>query len=422
MYQGKKAVLVGCGTRADAIKLAPLVRELRNGPWTHPVVAASGPDRDAMDQVNGLFGIVPDVDLGLTDRDLTLTETTTHALSAYSSLLDAQDVDAVVIAGGTTTALAAALAGFHAKRPVVHVEAGLRTGCFYAPFPEEVNRRLIGQIASLHLAPTWMNRANLLEEGVYPADVSVTGSTVIDALSRAASMRMPTGDRVVDAAIAERRQVVLVTVDRRAGGDSGLAAIGRAVAAVARARPELLMVVPVDAAAAVRKRLLPPLKEIENVRVIPPLPYGPFAWVLSRSTLVLTDSGSIQEEAPAFGVPVLVARDTTERPEAVETGAARLVGTQSGAIVHAVEALLDRIGRAAATSRTSTAPVAASADASVPEYRTGHRAPHGVLVSPFGDGQAAARMRSAIEELLGVGQRIPEFAAPVPLLEEAKAS
>ncbi|WP_129667393.1 non-hydrolyzing UDP-N-acetylglucosamine 2-epimerase [Phytoactinopolyspora endophytica] len=396
MNQGKHTVLVAYGTRPEAIKLAPVVRELRKSPWLQPVVAVSGQDRQVLDQVNQLFGITSDVDLDIIEPGQSLTQVTARALGAYSDLLSSQEIDAVIVQGDTTTAMAAALAGFYAQLPVVHVEAGLRTGCFYSPFPEEVNRRLISQLASLHLAPTWMSRANLLEEGVYPADVTVTGNTVIDALTYAASEQQSTGDAMVEDAMAFGRPILLVTARDREAWDAGLAAIVRAVAAIAQARPELLVVLSMHAGPTVRARLLPSFAGMANVRVLEPMSYGPFSYLLSRSAVVLTDSGGIQEEAPSFGVPVLVTRDTTERPEAVDAGAAKLVGSQTGTIVHAVQTLLD--------------------------HRPGDGGPALDPVSPFGDGRAAARTRAAIEELLGVGRRLAEFATVAHEVEEAKAS
>ena len=380
-----RRVLVAYGTRPEAIKLAPVVRSLRGSERLRPVVVVSGQHREMLDQVNELFGIVPDADLNVFAPGQSLTAITTRVLTGYTEFLAAHPVDAVVVQGDTTTAFAAALAGFYARVPVVHVEAGLRTGDRYAPFPEEVNRRLTAQTASLHLAPTSLARANLLAEGVAAGDVVVTGNTVIDALLHAVAARRPSGDPVVDAACHSGRPIVLVTAHRRESWGSAMAAIGRAVAGVAAARPDVLLVLPAHRNPVVREQLLPEVEGHDNVRVIEPLPYGPFCHLLSRSALVLTDSGGIQEEAPGLGVPVLVLRDTTERPEAVRAGGARLVGTDTGRIERAALDLLrdERLHRAMA--------------------RAG---------SPFGDGRAARRSRAAIECLLGVGDREPEFETP----------
>ncbi|WP_166354382.1 non-hydrolyzing UDP-N-acetylglucosamine 2-epimerase [Phytoactinopolyspora limicola] len=401
MRGGKRRVLVAYGTRPEAIKLAPVVREISRSPWLEPVVAVSGQHREMLDQVNELFGITPDIDLDIIAPGQTLTQVTNRALDGYSNYVAAGEFDAAIVQGDTTTAFAAALAAFYAQTHVVHVEAGLRTGHMYSPFPEEINRRLISQMATLHLAPTGMSRDNLLAEGVDAGDITVTGNTVIDALTHAAGLRRPIGNVEVDGAISAGRPILLVTAHRRESWDTGLAAIGNAVAAVARAHPEVLVAVPVHANPIVRERLLPPMEGIPNVEVLEPLSYGPFSHLLSRSAVVLTDSGGIQEEAPTFGVPVLVTRNTTERPEAVQAGTARLVGTQSGGIFSAVSRALSRpaAGARSADGAAAMAPA-----------------------NPFGDGKAAVRTRAAVEALFGVGQRRPEFTLPEPVLAEAYAS
>ncbi|NED96066.1 UDP-N-acetylglucosamine 2-epimerase (non-hydrolyzing) [Phytoactinopolyspora alkaliphila] len=393
MFQGKRTVLVAYGSRPEAIKLAPVVAEIHRSAWLHPVVAVSGQSRDALRPVHQLFGIVPDADLDL-ELGGSPARVGSQALEAYSTFLASADFDAVVVQGDTPTAFAAALAGFYARVPVVHVEAGLRTGYFYSPFPEEVHRRLIAQVASLHLAPTAMSRENLLEEGIYPGDVCVTGNTVIDSLLQATGMRKPTGDPEVDEAITSGRPILLVTAERRGWRTTDVAAIGRAVSAIARLRPDLLVVVVAEEETVAGEMLEAHRGAHGSIRVLEPLPYGPFSRLLSRSVAVLTDSGGIQEEAPTFGVPVFVTREATERPEALEAGTARLVGTQLGAIVNAVLRVLDSSGSRVAAE-------------------TGN---------PFGDGRASRRVRAAIEELLGVGRRLPEFGAPARRVDSAKAS
>ena len=335
-----------------------------------------------LDQVNSLFGIIPDHDLDIIAPNQTLAQITTRALSGFSDFLDETEASAVVVQGDTTTTLAAALASFYLKIPVVHVEAGLRTGNRHSPFPEEINRRLTTELTNLHLAPTLLSRENLLNQGVAPRSIHVTGNTVIDALQDVAHRNTPTGDPAIDEAIQTGRRLLLVTAHRRESWGEAMAGVGRAIGDVARRFPDLLVVLPAHRNPTVRDRLLPPLNGLENVIVTEPMSYAPFATVIRACTLVLTDSGGLQEEAPSLGKPVLVMRDTTERPEALHAGTAALVGTDPSAIVAAVSKLL-------------TDPDA---------YRAMAQA-----TNPYGDGFAAARSVAAIESLLGLGDPLPDF-------------
>jgi UDP-N-acetylglucosamine 2-epimerase (non-hydrolysing) len=377
-------VLVAYGTRPEAVKVAPLVLALRESPLFTPVVAVTGQHRSMLDQVNEVFGITPDVDLDIHAAGQTLGDVTTRSLGGFEGVLAEHRPDAVVVQGDTTTTFSVALAGFYARVPVVHMEAGLRTNDVSSPFPEEINRRLTTQLAALHLAPTPQSRANLLAEGVDPARVHVTGNTVIDALQWTAGRGLPYGDPALDDLDASDRRVLLVTAHRRESWGVPMQAVGRALARLARRYPDLLVVLPVHRNPVVRKALLPFVAALPNVRVTEPLAYGGFCRLLARADLVLTDSGGVQEEAPSLGKPVLVLRDTTERPEAVAAGTARLVGTDEELVVATVSTLLDDPD---AYARMAQA------------------------VNPYGDGRAAERTVAALAHFFGIGARPEEFGA-----------
>lgn len=384
-------VLVAYGTRPEAIKMAPVIQALHANSALRPVVVVSGQHREMLDQVHHQFGITPDINLDLMSPGQDLATLTSKAISGFSEQINAiEGLGAVFVQGDTTSAMAAALAAFYATCPVVHLEAGLRSNNRSSPFPEEINRRTISLLADLHLAPTTLARDRLLREGHQPETIHVTGNTVIDALRATVHTCRSTGnealDQALDQAAAEGRRIVLVTAHRREAWGDGLTRIARAVAEVAASHPDTLLVLPAHRNPVVRASLLAPLAGIENVIVTEPLEYGPFCHLLSRAYLVLTDSGGIQEEAPALGVPVLVMRDTTERPEAVAAGAAVLVGTETEAIADA-----------AATYLSGGL-----------EYERARRAG-----CPYGDGEAARRTVAAVEELLGLGMRCEEFRPPL---------
>lgn len=370
------------GTRPEAVKLAPVISALHaSGAGLHPIVTVTAQHREMLDQVNTLFGIVPDHDLGIIRDRQTLSEITVRAVEGLSPIIAAEAPDAVLVQGDTTTTFVGALTAFYHRVPVVHLEAGLRSHDRYAPFPEEVNRSLTTRLATLHLAPTGRSRDNLLREGIDPRAVVVTGNTVIDALLTTVGRRAPYGDPALDTLDRDPRRVLLVTAHRRESWGEPMRGIGRALARLA-ADPELLVVLPVHRNPVVREQLLPALAGRPNVIVVDPLPYAGFARLMHRADLILTDSGGIQEEGPSLGKPVLVLRDTTERPEAIAAGTARLIGTDEDAIVAAVRLLLTD-GAA---------------------YRSMAQA-----VNPYGDGQAAPRCVAAIAHLLGVGDRLDEF-------------
>jgi len=375
-------VVVAYGTRPEAIKMAPVVRSLRRSASLRPVVAVSGQHREMLDQINGLFDIVPDHDLDIIRPGQSLTGITSRALDGFSQYFEGCGACAVVVQGDTTTTFAAALAAFYNQIPVVHVEAGLRTDDRRSPYPEEINRRLTTQLADLHLAPTSLNRANLLREGVRAQAIRVTGNTVIDAFLDVAGRQTSVDKGRIDGAIAAGRRILLVTAHRRESWGDRMVGIGRAIAELAVRFPDVLVVLPVHRNPLVREQLLPPLMAMSNVIVTEPLGYGPFSALIAASTLVLTDSGGVQEEAPSLGKPVLVMRDKTERPEAVHAGTVALVGTCEDAIVESASQLL----------------------ADEEAYRAMAKA-----VNPYGDGKAAARSVAAIEAMLGVGSPLPDF-------------
>jgi UDP-N-acetylglucosamine 2-epimerase (non-hydrolysing) len=374
-------VLVVYGTRPEAIKLAPVVRALEHSPHVDPVVVVTGQHRHMLDQVNGLFGIVPKHDLDLLRNRPDLTGITTQSLEGLGRVVAQERPDLVLVQGDTTTVFAGALAAFYAKVPVAHLEAGLRTGNRYNPFPEEINRRLTSALTSLHLAPTPTSRANLLAERVDAGSIVVTGNTVIDALLDVVARELPLSDPAL-APVAGAERVILVTSHRRESWGEPMARTGRALARVARQFPDMLVVLPAHLNPGVREVLLPPLRGLDNVLVTEPLDYGDMAKVMVASTLVVTDSGGVQEEAPSLGKPVLVLRETTERPEAVAAGTVRLVGTDEDRVVDEVSRLL-----------TDQAAYDAMAHA----------------VNPYGDGRASGRVAAAIEHFFGLGPRPDDF-------------
>ncbi|WP_314454706.1 non-hydrolyzing UDP-N-acetylglucosamine 2-epimerase [uncultured Actinomyces sp.] len=381
-------VMLVYGTRPEAIKLAPLVAAMRDDERFNPIVVVTGQHREMLDQVHEFFGIVPDEDLDIHAPGQTLTQITNRSLQGVGQAIEAYRPDAVVVQGDTTSAFAAALAAFYHEIPVLHVEAGLRTGNISSPFPEEANRRLISQVTALHLCPTTTSRDNLLRESTDPQTVRVTGNTVIDALLVAVDRRVPPPDENLMAALEDvSRRVVLVTAHRRESWGEPMRAIGRAVTRLAEQHPEVLFVLPIHRNPRVREALLPQIAGHSNIVWCDPLEYGAFCALIDRCDVVLTDSGGVQEEAPALSKPVLVMRDNTERPEAVAFGVAELVGTDEDRIVERVSTLL-----------TDEAAYAAMAQAA----------------NPYGDGHACKRILAATAALFDRGVPLPEF-NPVPI-------
>jgi UDP-N-acetylglucosamine 2-epimerase (non-hydrolysing) len=368
-------VLVCLGTRPEAIKLAPVIQALGADGRFSPTLAVTAQHRGLLDQALGLFGLVPDYDLDLMRPGQDLYHVTSAALVGLGPVLEETRPDLVVVQGDTTTTFTSALAAFYERIPVAHVEAGLRTGDPFAPFPEEKNRALTGRLADLHFAPTDLARRNLLAEGIPASAIHVTGNTGVDALLQIAA-RVREDAPVVPQQLATldpARRLVLVTAHRRESFGPAMEGICRAVAELAAARPDLDLVFPVHPNPNVRRPVNAILGTRPNVRVVEPLDYEQLVWLLSRATLVLTDSGGIQEEAPSLDVPALVLRDKTERPEGVEAGALRLIGTDPARIVAEALRLLDD-------------PAEHARMAAVP--------------NPYGDGRAAERIVSVLAERL----------------------
>lgn len=370
------------GTRPEAIKLAPLIRALESDPRFDSFTAVTGQHREMLDQVNQVFGIVPDHDLNVFSHGQHLNSLMAKVFEGLDPVLQEVRPDAVIVQGDTSTVAAAAIASFHRKVPVVHVEAGLRSGNINSPFPEEANRRITTQVTTLHLAPTSASKTNLEREGVEPRAIAVTGNTVIDALLHAVNHKQPFTDERLSTLASISGPVLLVTTHRRENWGGTMEGIGRALSRIAVKYPHLTIVVPAHRNPIVRAALLPHLESLKNVTITEPLPYGEFSQLMNFAHIVLTDSGGIQEEAPSLGKPVLVLRENTERPEAIVAGTARLIGTNEERVFKEIEELLE------------------NAD---------HYASMANAVNPYGDGKAAVRSVAAIAQLLDLGLRLPDF-------------
>ncbi|MEG0635668.1 MAG: UDP-N-acetylglucosamine 2-epimerase (non-hydrolyzing) [Pseudomonas sp.] len=365
--------LIVFGTRPEAIKMAPLALNLAQDDRFESRVCVTGQHRQMLDQVLELFEITPDYDLNIMKPGQDLTDVTTAILQGLKPVLAEFKPDVVLVHGDTATTLATSLAAYYQQIPIAHVEAGLRTNNLYSPWPEEGNRRLTGTLAALHFAPTSTSRDNLLKEGTDAATIYTTGNTVIDALlevvrkleSPALKSHFEKQFEFLDAS----RRMVLVTGHRRENFGDGFERICQALVQTARQFPDVDVVYPVHLNPNVREPVNRLLAGVDNIHLIEPLDYLPFVYLMSRSYLILTDSGGIQEEAPALGKPVLVMRDTTERPEAVAAGTVKLVGTDVDSIKeHLVQLLTD--------------------DATYREMSVAH--------NPYGDGKACARILDAL--------------------------
>ncbi|WP_367645819.1 non-hydrolyzing UDP-N-acetylglucosamine 2-epimerase [Paenarthrobacter ureafaciens] len=370
------------GTRPEAIKMAPIVSAFQESADFDCIVTVTGQHREMLDQVNELFGIEPDHDLNILQPRQSLSAIMTRTIDGLDKLFAEKKPDAVIVQGDTTTSTAGAIAAFYHGIPVVHVEAGLRSGDLFSPFPEEANRKITSQIASLHLAPTSTSKANLLAEGIAEEDIVVTGNSVIDALLTTVDKEIPFSDPQLEDLAASGRRILLVTTHRRENQGDAMRGVGRALARIAEAEPDLVIVLPAHKNPVVREAVLPALEGKENVVVTEPLAYGEFTRMLSMAHIVLTDSGGVQEEAPSLGKPVLVMRDNTERPEAVIAGTVSLIGTDEETIVKEVDRLLNQQDAFDAMANA---------------------------VNPYGDGKAAERTVAAVAELLGIGTRIQSF-------------
>ena len=350
-----KKILLVFGTRPEAIKMAPLVKKLQQIPEEfQTVVCVTGQHREMLDQVLRLFDITPEYDLNIMKPNQDLYDITSRILLGMRDVLREVQPDIVLVHGDTTTSMAAALAAFYQQIPVGHVEAGLRTGNIYSPWPEEMNRLMTGRIASVHFSPTPLAMQNLLDEHVAEEKIIVTGNTVIDALQMVVArlnsdtaLAAEVKNKVVNMGynvdrLCEGRQLVLITGHRRENFGEGFLNICHAIKNLSEKYPNVDFVYPMHLNPNVRKPVLEILGEgADNVFLIEPLDYLPFVYMMQHSTLILTDSGGVQEEAPGLGKPVLVMRDTTERPEAVEAGTVLLVGTNREKIEQGVSMLLD---------------------------------------------------------------------------------
>lgn len=373
-------VAVAFGTRPEAIKLAPVIKALRAVPGLECQVVLTGQHRELLDQALAVFGLRGDRDLGVMRPRQTLAELNSRLIAAMDEWLAASPPDVLIVQGDTTSTFVSALAGFYRGVPVAHVEAGLRTDNPLSPFPEEMNRRLVSQVATWHFAPTAQAHARLLAEGIEPSRVSVTGNTVVDALlAIRESDAFRQAPLPVDLRSGER--LVLVTMHRRESWPD-VTRVCAAIAKVVSTRPSTRVVFPVHPNPAVQEPVYRALGNIAQVTLLPPMDYVAFVKTMAASHFVMTDSGGVQEEAPAFGKPVLVLRENTERMEAVDAGVARLVGTSTNAIVNSMLTLLDD---EAAWSEMSRA------------------------VSPFGDGHAADRI---VSTMVNVSADRPAMARP----------
>ena len=330
------------GTRPEAIKMCPLVLEMQKYPdFIEPIVAVTAQHREMLDQVLQLFAIKPDYDLNIMTAGQTLYDVTGRALAGLKDVLAEAQPDMVLVHGDTTTTFVGALASFYAQIPVGHVEAGLRTGNKFSPYPEEMNRKLTGAIADIHFAPTSTSKNNLLKENIDPAAIVVTGNTVIDALQTTVKADYRFTDSGLQKALEGGKRLILVTTHRRENLGEPMRHVYQALRKVLENHPDVEAIFPVHKNPKVREIVDEELGKLAQVHLIEPLDYEPFANLMAKVDIVLTDSGGIQEEAPALGKPVLVLRDTTERPEAVDAGTVKLVGTAYDDVLRETSLLLD---------------------------------------------------------------------------------
>lgn len=374
----KKKILTVFGTRPEAIKMAPLVKALADEPAFDSKVCVTAQHREMLDQVLNLFEITPDYDLNIMKPGQDLYDVTSGILYNIRDVLTVFKPDIVLVHGDTTTTFVTSLAAFYEQIPVAHVEAGLRTHNLYSPWPEEANRKLTGSLAALHFAPTKLSRENLLKEGVDPKTVTTTGNTVIDALqwvvakleqSENKSMRFAEQFPFLD----KKRRMILVTGHRRESFGNGFDNICKALKSLAIKYPDCQIIYPVHLNPNVQEPVNRLLSDVENIQLIEPVDYLPFVYLMTQAHLILTDSGGIQEEAPSLGKPVLVMRNTTERPEAIEAGTVKLVGTSVDKIVDGISTLMNE----------ST------------EYDKMSRS-----INPYGDGKACRRITDLLKEFI----------------------
>lgn len=376
-------VMTVFGTRPEAIKMAPVVLELTRYPeYITPIVAVTAQHREMLDQVLNLFSITPDHDLDIMCQGQTLFDITCRGMQGLNAVFEEEKPDLVLVHGDTTTTFAGSLAAYYHQIAIGHVEAGLRTGNKYSPFPEEMNRRLTGVLTDYHFAPTAGSRDNLLGEGVSTENIFVTGNTVIDALIKTVDENYRFTDPLLAGIDYQNRRVILVTTHRRENLGEPMRHVYQALKQIVTEFDDVEVVFPVHKNPLVREVVSQELGGMARVHLIDPLDYQPFANLIARSYLVLTDSGGIQEEAPSLAKPVLVLRDTTERPEAVAAGTVKLIGTERERVYQETRQLL--------------------ADRS--EYERMSNA-----VNPYGDGKAAQRIVQSILYRYGLCQKQPQY-------------
>ena len=370
------------GTRPEAIKCAPVILGLRGDAELDVRVVAANQQKGMPDRVEAYFGLNPDAALDVGRPGQTLVDIGVGVMTGLTADFAVRHPDMVMVHGDTTTSMAAALAAYYNEIPVAHLEAGLRSGDLNSPYPEEGNRRLTADVTAVHLAPTGVARANLLAENVPATSIYVTGNTVIDALQYSVAHPVGLGAGPVADAVASGRRLVVVTGHRRESWGGGLASMAAAIASVARAHADVTVVWPMHPNPVVRDALMPQVAGLANMVLTEPLDYPEFCQLMAASYCLVTDSGGIQEEAPSLGKPVLVTREVTERPEAIEAGTVRLVGTDSAVIVRELTALLDDKAHYAAMSHA---------------------------VNPYGDGKATGRVLGALKHYFGLGPRPDDF-------------
>lgn len=376
------------GTRPEAIKMAPVIQRLERAAWCDPEVLCTAQHREMLDETLEVFGIRPDVDFGVMRPNQTLAGLTSVLMERFDDALSRLQPHALLAQGDTTSAMVAAVCSFYHRVPLGHVEAGLRTGNLYSPFPEEMNRLVVGRIARWHFAPTLQARKNLIDERIRSSMVHVTGNTVIDAL-------LQVSHRCDAEAPADGRRLVLVTTHRRENFGAPLRSVCKAIRYIADTRRDVEFLYPVHPNPNVKDAVLQMLSAHPRIRLVEPLDYERFVSAMKGAHFILTDSGGVQEEAPALGKPVLVLREETERPEAVTAGVARLVGTDAQRIIAESTRLLDDPGHYARMSRGG---------------------------SPYGDGRAAARIVAQLgQDLAGEeDDRLSEFQPATQAAEHAR--
>ena len=382
----KLKVMTIFGTRPEAIKMCPVIQELKKQvEYVETIVAVTAQHREMLDQVMSLFRIVPDYDLNIMTAGQTLYDVTDRALMGLKDVLEKVQPDLVLVHGDTTTTCVGALAAFYKQIPIGHVEAGLRTGDKYSPFPEEMNRKLTGAMADFNFAPTSVAKANLLKENVNPQSIYVTGNTVIDALHATVQDNFIFLDKGLQKALASGHKLILMTTHRRENLGEPMRHVYQALRKVVAKNPNVEAIFPMHMNPKVREVAEAVLGDMDRVHLVEPMEYEPFANLMAKVDIVLTDSGGIQEEAPALGKPVLVLRDTTERPEAVTAGTVKLIGTNKEDVLAATTRLLE-----------DQAYYKSMAEA----------------VNPYGDGKAAKRIVSFI--LKHYGFKVEEYSEFLP--------